>query len=215
MTKVQFRAPLDENDPVVKFMIKQQVLPHCTPTHMTDSMTLIHAPRASFPSNHLCFSGILTTWCDSQRSISPWSAWRREASAARRSRRRLVCRGRPRSGGCRGCARMATWRRATSGGHVARRLVCIVFSLSMLQRLRETKRLWGVSRKTPISRRFSGHCSLCSIPRFKRSFLFCSVLSLPGRFFSLFWLFGVVCHASSRTFLGCAPCSCCCSHVHG
>ena len=32
-----------------------------------------------------------------------------------------------------------------------------------------SKRLWEVSRKT---RRFSGHCSLCSLSRFKRSFLF-------------------------------------------
>ena len=40
---------------------------------------------------------------------------------------------------------------------------------SMLERLGETKRLWEVPHKT---RRFKGHCSLCSIPRFKRSFLF-------------------------------------------
>ena len=84
--------------------------------------------------------------------------------------------------------------------------------LSMLERLGETKMLWEVSRKTRISRRFSGHCCLCSIPRFKRSFL-CGFLwffavSLAA-FFSLFWLFGVICHARF------APCSCCCSHVHG
>ena len=42
---------------------------------------------------------------------------------------------------------------------------------SMLERLGETKGLWEVSRKRRISRKFSGHCSLCSIPRFKRSFL--------------------------------------------
>ena len=82
----------------------------------------------------------------------------------------------------------------------------------MLERLGETKRLWEVSRKTRISRRFSGHCSLCSIPRFKRSFL-CLFLwffavSLEA-LFSFSWLFGVVCHARF------APCSCCCSHVHG
>ena len=52
---------------------------------------------------------------------------------------------------------------------------------------------------------------LCSIPRFKRSFL-CGFLwffavSLAA-FFLLSWLFGVVCHARF------APCSCCCSHVH-
>ena len=47
--------------------------------------------------------------------------------AARRSRRRLVCRCRQRSAGCRGCARMATWRRATSGDHVARRMFCVSY----------------------------------------------------------------------------------------
>ena len=58
---------------------------------------------------------------------------------------------------------------------------------------------------------YNGHCSLCSIQRFTRSFL-CDFLwffavSLVA-FFSLFWLFGVVCHARL------APCSCCCSHDH-
>ena len=82
----------------------------------------------------------------------------------------------------------------------------------MLERLGETKRLWRASRKTRKTRRFSGHCSLCSIPRFTRSFL-CGflwffVVSLAV-FFLLSWSFGVVCHA---TF---APCSCCCSLVHG
>ena len=76
---------------------------------------------------------------------------------------------------------------------------------SMLERLGEKKRLWEISRKT---RRFSGHCSLCSIPRFLFGFLWFFSVSLAA-FFSLFWLFGVVCHAR------CAPCSCCCSHVHG
>ena len=83
---------------------------------------------------------------------------------------------------------------------------------SMLERLGETKRLWEVSRKTRISRKFSGHCSLCSIPRFKRSFpcgfLWFFAVSLAA-VFSLFLLFGVVCPARF------APCSCCCSHVHG
>ena len=173
-------------------MIKQQVLPHCTPTHTTDSMTPVHAPRASFPSNHKCFSGILTTWCVPQRSVSPRSAWQREASAARRSQRRLVCRCRPRS--------------AKAGVHR-------VFFVDAAAASRDEEAV-GVSRKTHISRSFSDHCSLCSIPRFKRSFLFGSVWLLavsPAAFFLVF----VVCHASSSTFLGCAPCSCCCSHVHG
>ena len=56
------------------------------------------------------FSSLLTTWCDPQRSVSPWSAWRPEASAPR-----WVCRRRQRSAGCGGCARTATWRRAASG----------------------------------------------------------------------------------------------------
>ena len=63
---------------------------------------------ASFPSKSQLFSGILTTWYDPQRSVSPWSEWRPEASAAGRSRRRLVCRCRQRSAGCGGCARMAS-----------------------------------------------------------------------------------------------------------
>ena len=91
---------------------------------MTDSMTHIHATQASFPSRSQVFSGILTTWCDRQRSVSQWSAWRREASVAS-----LVYRCRERSGVCRGCARMATWRRATSGD-VARRLVCVCHVLA-------------------------------------------------------------------------------------
>ena len=83
-----------------------------------------HRPQAAFPSRSQVFSGILTTtWCDPQRSVSPWSAWRREASAARRSRRRLVGRCRQRSAGCRGCAQTATRRRATSGDRVVWRLV--------------------------------------------------------------------------------------------
>ena len=62
----------------------------------------------------------------------------------------------------------------------------------MLERLGETKRLWEVSRKTRISRRFSGRCLLCSIPRLKRFFL-CGFLwffavSLAA-FFVLSWLF--------------------------
>ena len=64
-------------------------------------------------------------WCDPQRSVSQWSAWRPEASAPRRSRPRWACRNRQRSAGCGGCARTATWRRATSSDRVVRRLVCV------------------------------------------------------------------------------------------
>ena len=110
--------------PVVKFIIKQQVFPHFTSTDMTDSMTPFHASLIICKSQ--VFSGFFTTWCDPHRSVSLWSAWRREASVARKSRRCLVYRCRQRSGGCRGCARMATWRRATSGDHVALRLVCVM-----------------------------------------------------------------------------------------
>ena len=93
-----------------------------------DDLSIYHKPH--FPRDPKCFSGILTTtWCDPQRSVSPWSAWRREASAARRWRRHLVRGCRQRSAGCRRCARTATWRRATSGDRVVRRLVCVMFSL--------------------------------------------------------------------------------------
>ena len=88
----------------VKFIIKQLVFLHCTPTHMTDSMTYPQIP---------VFSSLLTTtWCDPQRSVS-----------SRKIGRRLVCRRRQRSAGCRGCARTATWRRATSGDRVVWKLV--------------------------------------------------------------------------------------------
>ena len=62
------------------------------------------------------FSSFLPTWSDPQRSVSPWSAWRREASAPRRSRRRLVCRTRQRSASCGGCARTAHRATAWCGG---------------------------------------------------------------------------------------------------
>ena len=72
--------------------------------------------------NSQVFSSLLTRWCDPQRSVSPWSAWRPEASAPRRSRWRSLCRNRQRSGGCRGCARTATWPRTTSVDRFTRRL---------------------------------------------------------------------------------------------
>ena len=71
------------------------------------------------------FSSLLTTWCDPQRSVSPWSAWRPEAPAPRRSRPRWACRNRQRSAGCGGRARTATWRRATSGDRVVGAGLCV------------------------------------------------------------------------------------------
>ena len=81
---------------VLKFIAKQQVFPHCTPTHMTDSMTPIHAPQASFPSYHKC----LQDFCV------------QDGAFHRRMFRQ-------------GYARTATWPRATSVNHGARRLVCV------------------------------------------------------------------------------------------
>ena len=46
-------------------------------------------------------------------------------TAARRSQRRLECRCRQRSGGCRGSAWETTWCRATLGEHAARKQVCV------------------------------------------------------------------------------------------
>ena len=110
---------------VVKCVTNQHNFPYRTLTHMTDFTTYPYtASHISLKS--LLFSSLLTTWCDPQRSVSPWSAWRPEASAPRKSRSRWACRNRQRSGGCRGCARTATWRRATSGDRVVRRLVCVV-----------------------------------------------------------------------------------------
>ena len=54
-------------------------------------------------------SSFLTTWCDPQRSVSPWSAWRPEASAPRKSRPRWVCRNRQRSGGKGGFFQQRSW----------------------------------------------------------------------------------------------------------
>ena len=90
----------------------------------------VSAHKPHFPQDPQVFSGILTTtWCDPQRSVSPWSAWRREAWAAKRSRRRMVCRCRQRSAGCRGCARMATWRRNIGRPRGAEAGVCVMCSL--------------------------------------------------------------------------------------
>ena len=138
MKNSKFRSPFEKQVPYgVKFITKQQVFTHRTLTHMTDLMTYPYTTsHISFKSQ--VFSSLLTTWCDPQRSVSPWSAWRLQASAPRRSRRRLVCRRRQRSAGCGGCARTATWRRTTSGDRVVRRLVrvsCFSCYLSHIARI--------------------------------------------------------------------------------
>ena len=59
---------------------------------MTDLMTYPHT-KSHISQESQVFLSLLTTWCDPQRSVSPWSAWRPE-----RSRWRWVCRRRQRSG---------------------------------------------------------------------------------------------------------------------
>ena len=107
----------------------------------------MHTPQATFPSRSQVFSSLFTTtWCDPQRSVSPWSAWRREASAARRSRRRLVCR--RRQPGCGGCARTATWcdmaSRNIGRPRGAEAGVCVLFSLHVSSHI--SRRVICVSR---------------------------------------------------------------------
>ena len=50
-----------------------------TPTHMTDPMTHPHTTSHTSLKPQV-FSGVLTTWCDPQRSVLPWSAWRRRCA---------------------------------------------------------------------------------------------------------------------------------------
>ena len=118
--------------PSVKKYHKSAHCPYCTLTHMTDLMTYPYT-TSHISLKSQVFSSLLTTWCDQQRSVSPWSAWRPEASAPRKSRPRWACRNRQRSGGCRGCARTATWRRATSGDRLVRRLVCVSCPFCMIR----------------------------------------------------------------------------------
>ena len=108
----------------VNYITKQHVFTHCTLMHMTDSMTPIHAPQHHFRQNHNCFQAF------SQHGAIRRGAFRHGTHGDPRlrqpeDRRRLVCRCRQRSAGCRGSARMATWRRAKSGDHAARRLACV------------------------------------------------------------------------------------------
>ena len=102
-------------------MTNQHIFPCCTLTDMTGLMTYPYT-TSHISLKSKVFSSFLTTWCDPQRSVSPWSAWRPEASAprTRKSRPCWACRNRQRSGGCR---EAGTWR-ATSDDRVVRRLVC-------------------------------------------------------------------------------------------
>ena len=57
---IKFRTPLDQKmTSVVKFYQKkkkkQQVSPHCTPSHMTDSMTYPHTTSHIFHQHPICF----------------------------------------------------------------------------------------------------------------------------------------------------------------
>ena len=81
----------------------------CKIFHKTASFYTLHTDTHNRPddiSKHhkphflksQVFSSLFTTWSDPQRSVSPWSAWRPEASAPRRSRPRRACRKRQRSG---------------------------------------------------------------------------------------------------------------------
>ena len=82
---------------------------------------------------------------------------------------------------------------------------------SMLQRLGEAKRLWGASRKTRKTRRFSCHCSLGFITHLKLSFLFGFLwfLSVSLAVFSLlYWFFGVIYRTSYHNFMRRNSCSC-------
>ena len=66
---------------------------------MTNLMTYSYTTSHIYHKSQV-FSSLLTTRCDPQRSVSPWSAWRPEASAPRKSRPRWACHNRQRSGTC-------------------------------------------------------------------------------------------------------------------
>ena len=68
-------------------------------------------------------------WSFPHKTCTSLKRWQSLEWATRRSRPRWACQSRQRSGGCRGCARMARWCRGTWGDHVARRLFCVLFSL--------------------------------------------------------------------------------------
>ena len=68
---------LMKNVPFIKFIVKRQGFPQCTLKHMTHPSR--QSMHHSFTPKSQVFTGILTTWCDPQRSVFPWSTWRPEA----------------------------------------------------------------------------------------------------------------------------------------
>ena len=104
----------------VTFIIKQQVFPtlHTDAHDRLDDISTYHKPH--FPQDPKCFQAF-----SQQHGAIRRGAFRHGAHGDGRLRR-LVCR--RRQPGCGGFARTATWRRATSGDRVVRRLVCVLFS---------------------------------------------------------------------------------------
>ena len=156
-----------------------------------DDKSIHHKPRAPQITSVFKPSHIMVRSGEERFTLERMAP---EASAPWRSRWRLVCRNRQRSAGCGGCARTATWRRATSGDRAVRRLVCVscLFCILRLTSL-------GVSC-VPL---FCGSMAVMksaflpqrsSTPGFLLiGFLWFLAVSL---FFQLYWLFGVICHAS-------------------
>ena len=69
----------------VKNITKQQVfnILHTDTHDRLDDISIHHQPHSPKITSVL---KPLTTWCDPQSNVSPWSAWRPEASAPRKSR---------------------------------------------------------------------------------------------------------------------------------
>ena len=99
------------------------VVEHHNLTH-TGCAASIWAPKFRTP-----FFTVFQAPRNSRMNKGKPEIWVKNINFPRRSRRRWVCRRRQRSAGYGGCARTATWRRATSGDHVVRRLVCVVCPL--------------------------------------------------------------------------------------
>ena len=145
---IKFRTPLDQKmTSVVKFYQKkkkkQQVSPHCTPSHMTDSMTYPHTTSHIFHQHPICFHAFSQQHGAIRRGALRHGAHGHARLRQQEDRGGAWCVGvDKRSAGCRGCARMATWRRATVGDHVVRRLVCASCFPHMFRRVICVSRLW-------------------------------------------------------------------------
>ena len=136
--------------PVVKSpTIKQQVFPtlHTDAHDRFDDISMHHKPH--FPQDPKCFQAL-----SQQHGAIRRGAFRHGAHGDARLRQQedrggAWCAGcRQRSAGCRGCARMATWRRAFLGDHVLRRLgVCAMFSLHVSSHI--SRRVICVSPQRP------------------------------------------------------------------